>query len=238
MAVDNKNNHEKVRKFLKKLSSVKASDDFELRLKRRILSIQTDNERKFKFKISGIFSTYPLPAYSMSLLTIIAVGLISYYAFIRTGITPTSTISTSQDISKMEPEALTELPGEIKEVPEKNAVLHDKVSSKVKQSFRTAPPDLGGKKSEQTQLPSAAEQVTQSESAVSEKSTEKADGRSENATQLIEQNKSGAKLLSVPLSKQRVALIQAQHEQERLTFIDSTSRTDTSKMDSLKKYKR
>lgn len=244
MSADNKNNDDKIPKLLKKLSSVKASDDFEMRLRHRILKRQTEGNTKSKFKLSEIFSAYPLPAYSLSFLTIIAVGALSYYTFIRTGITPTQTVPLLQDIAKVEPESSTDLPSEKIEALEKNVIVQDqqikrteKVSSNKKQAFRAAPSDLGNKESQQTQLPTAAENVTTNESTANRTEMEKADQVGASAAHQIERKKSEVKQLSVPLSKQRGVLLQAQSEKAELTFIDSTSRVDTSKRDSLTKRK-
>jgi hypothetical protein len=244
MSADNKNNDDKIPKLLKKLSSVKASDDFEMRLRHRILKRQTEGNTKSEFKLSEIFFAYPLPAYSLSFLTIIAVGALSYYTFIRTGITPTQTIRTLQGVAKVEPESSTDLPSEKIEALEKNVIVQDqqikrteKVSSNKKQAFRAAPSDLGNKESQQTQLPTAAENVTTNESTANRTEMEKADQVGASAAHQIERKKSEVKQLSVPLSKQRGALLQAQSEKAELTFIDSTSRVDTSNRDSLKKRK-
>jgi hypothetical protein len=244
MTPDNKNNGDKIPKLLKKLSSVKASDDFEMRLRRRILTKQTEGNRKSKFKLLEIFSAYPLPAYSLSFLTIIGVGMLSYYAFIRKGITPTQTISTIQDLAKVAPEDSAELPNEKKEALKKNLIVQDKrfertekVSSNIKQAFRAARIDLGKKESEQTQSPTGTQNVNTTESTANQIEMKKADRVGADAVHQIELNKSEVKQLSDQLSKQRRALLQAQSEKAESTFIDSTSRVDTSKGDSLKKRK-
>lgn len=78
--------HRPVRRLLKELPKVEASPDFEQRLQRRIreggslpASASGGAERARGFTI---------PVFAYSLLTVLLVGLISYYSFFRTAETP------------------------------------------------------------------------------------------------------------------------------------------------------
>jgi hypothetical protein len=244
MNADNKNKVDKIPKLLKKLSSVKAPDDFEMRLRSRILAGQTEGSTKPKFKLSEIFTAYPLPAYSLSFLTIIAVGVLSYYAFIRTGISPTQTISTILEKANVEAESSTALSSDKKAMTDKNAIAQGNkieqtqgVSSKGKRTFPETPSGLVPKESEQPQLPTDPENITTTESTAKQTEMEKADRGGANARHQIERKKPEVKRLSAPLSKQRGALLHAKSEKAESTFIDTTSRVDTSMRDSLKKHK-
>lgn len=75
-----------VRKLLRKLLPVPASDDFERRLQRRIA---VEREQRLK-KVP--FYRRPLPAIAYSVATILVVSLVSYYAFLREGVPTVPTL--------------------------------------------------------------------------------------------------------------------------------------------------
>ncbi|MDP2209976.1 MAG: hypothetical protein Q8K98_14565 [Bacteroidota bacterium] len=85
-------------RILKKLRRVEVGSDFEMRLKKR-LTVETTKSSFFsKLRLSlpailnplwqaGIFRNR-IPAYSVSAISVVAIGIASYYIFIRTGVTP------------------------------------------------------------------------------------------------------------------------------------------------------
>ena len=86
-AEEQKGKRQEVDKLLKGLPKVQASADFEERLHRRIAETATD--RPAGGWIKHVFGTRPIPALAYSLSTLVLVGIISYYAFFRSGSVPT-----------------------------------------------------------------------------------------------------------------------------------------------------
>ena len=74
-----------VRRVLKSLPEVPASEGFELRLKRRISQEALGARDKPEGKK---FFGFRAPSYALSLTVIVAVGLVAYYALLRRGLTP------------------------------------------------------------------------------------------------------------------------------------------------------
>ncbi len=71
-----------VRRVLKSLPTVSAKEDFETRLRRRIAGKAEAPESESAWE--KMFGSR-VPAYALSLAAVIAVGLVAYYAFLRTG---------------------------------------------------------------------------------------------------------------------------------------------------------
>lgn len=83
-----------VRRALNSLPDVRASKDFEMRLNRRI-----GKEDKVTLRQSiweRLFGSR-VPAYALSLAAIVAVGLVAYYAFMRSGITPAADVTATTE---------------------------------------------------------------------------------------------------------------------------------------------
>jgi preprotein translocase subunit SecF len=134
MSAKNSNSDDdKIPKLLRKLRSVKASDNFEMRLKRRISSADDQKKYNFVFAAFSIFSQYRLPAYAVSILTIFAVGVISYYAFFQTGIKPTGTLSALQNQVKVE----QEIPVEFSADEKKESASNEATELEIKTKSRT-----------------------------------------------------------------------------------------------------
>lgn len=74
------------RRLLKGLRRIKAPADFEFRLQRRLV----DERRKSRVRSVGSLAAMPLriPIYAASLIAIVGVSFLAYYALIRTGVTP------------------------------------------------------------------------------------------------------------------------------------------------------
>lgn len=103
--------HDPLRRLLRGLPKSEASPDFELRLHKRIRESSGAPER------SGDRSPerrrFAIPAFAYSLLTVLAVGLISYYAFLDTPESPPATDSAppaGADAQKAAPPASTAVP--------------------------------------------------------------------------------------------------------------------------------
>jgi hypothetical protein len=73
--------YQRLRKLLKELPKMDASPDFEMKLQRRI---HQESEDKFRF----LDSIRRIPVFAYSLVTILLVGGISYYAFFKHGSIP------------------------------------------------------------------------------------------------------------------------------------------------------
>ena len=86
-AEEQKGKRQEVDKLLKGLPKVQASADFEERLHRRIAETATD--RPAGGWIKHVFGKRPIPALAYSLSTLVLVGIVSYYAFFRSGSVPT-----------------------------------------------------------------------------------------------------------------------------------------------------
>ncbi|MBI4546337.1 MAG: hypothetical protein HY707_00020 [Ignavibacteriae bacterium] len=91
--------HNPLRKLLKGLPKVKASEDFEARLQRRITS-----EESRRPILGRVFAPRRIPVFAYSLVTIVAVCLISYYVFFRTGNVP---MPTEQEIPATRSDEIT-----------------------------------------------------------------------------------------------------------------------------------
>lgn len=80
-------NHEEerepVRKILRSLPEVKASDDFELQLQRRLA-----HEGESKSLWSILFTPKRIPAFALSLMAAVTAGVVVYYTVLRTGMVP------------------------------------------------------------------------------------------------------------------------------------------------------
>lgn len=75
------NEYQRLRKLLKELPMVDASPDFEMKLQRRI---HQESAAKFRF----FASLRRIPVFAYSLVTLLLVGGISYYAFFKHGSIP------------------------------------------------------------------------------------------------------------------------------------------------------
>lgn len=111
-----------IRKVLKSLPKVHASDDFELRLKRRL------NQGEFeKTSLSDIlFSPKRVPAYSLSLIAIVMTSVIIYYSIIRTGVAPDDGFPKPKEMMReKQPETLsvTQSPAHVSGVPQRKFVV-------------------------------------------------------------------------------------------------------------------
>ena len=82
---NNNEQHHPVRRLLKKLPEVKASDDFEARLHRRIADGKTVEKSGFFEKL---FQPQRVPVFAYSLVALVAVGIVAYAVFLRTGSAP------------------------------------------------------------------------------------------------------------------------------------------------------
>lgn len=89
--MNNNNDEEKnpVRKLLKDLPEMKASPDFEQRLQRRIVQEETAKEVRI---LGKLFRPRYVPVFSYSLVALVAVGVVSYYVFMRTEMHPPSSM--------------------------------------------------------------------------------------------------------------------------------------------------
>lgn len=73
-------------RILKKLRKVEVGGDFEMRLKKR-LTLETTKSSFFSILRFYVFRNR-IPAYFVSAISVVAIGIASYYIFIRTGFTP------------------------------------------------------------------------------------------------------------------------------------------------------
>ncbi len=225
MSVKNTNSDDdNIPKLLRKLRSVKASDNFEMRLKRRISSVDDQKKYNFVFVPIRIFSQYRLPAYAVSILAIFAVGVISYYAFFQTGIKPTETLSALKHRVKVDQESSAEFSADQKKELASNEAIEDKMVSEEKD-------DIG-----QTQFPSATELEIKTKSRIREIEIPRANQEDNRPGQEIGQKSPSSEQLSVQL-KQKADISKTLIETLEMTYIDSISRVDTANIDSLKKNK-
>jgi hypothetical protein len=242
MSIKNTNSDgDNIPKLLRKLRSVKASDNFEMRLKRRILSASDREKYKFVFVPFRIFSQYRLPAYAVSGLAIFAVSVISYYAFFQEGIEPTETFSTLQNQVKVEQESPTEFSAEekkelaINEALEDNRIeRRDKMVNEEKPYLPTAPTDAVKDDIGQTQFPSETEFEINTKSRTRALEIPRANQESNRTGQKTGQKNPLGEQLSVQL-KQKADMPKPLLETLEMTYIDSISRVDTSNIHSLKK---
>lgn len=225
MSVKNPNSDDdKIPGLLRKLSSVKASDNFEMRLKRRILSAEDQKKYKFGFVPFSIFSQYRLPAYAVSILAIFAVGVISYYAFFQTSIKPTETLSALQNQVKVEPESPAEFSADEKKELASNGVVEDKRIERRDKMVSEEKEDIG-----QTQMPPATELEKKTKSKTRAIEIPKANQEVNRTRQDLGQKK--------PSGEQKADMSKTLIETLEMTYIDSIFRVDTSKIDSIKKIK-
>lgn len=236
MSVKNTNSDDdNIPKLLRKLRSVKASDNFEMRLKRRISSADDQKKYNFVFVPIRIFSQYRLPAYAVSILAIFAVGVISYYAFFQTGIKPTETLSALKHQVKVDQESSTEFSADQKKelasneaIEDKRIERTDKIVSEEKPYLPTAPAGVGKKDIGQTQLPSATELEIKTKSRTRAIEIPRANQEDNRPGQEIGQKSPSSKQLSIQL-KQKADMSKTLLETLEMTYIDSISRVDTSK---------
>lgn len=73
--------HPELRKLLKALPKKTASADFEMRLQRRLNEGKSSTQSETFF--GKLFDSFRVPAFAYSLMTLLVVGTISYYAFFR-----------------------------------------------------------------------------------------------------------------------------------------------------------
>ena len=96
---NNNEQHHPVRKLLKKLPEVQASDDFEARLHRRIAEEKTLEKNGFSEKV---FQPRRVPVFAYSLVALVAVGIVAYSVFLRTDGTPPTPIQEKSVSSSKE----------------------------------------------------------------------------------------------------------------------------------------
>src|ERR1051325_3445927 len=75
-----------IRKLLKELPKVEASADFEKRLEQRIAGDPALGSQPGWF--GNLLGSHRIPAFGYSLATLVLVGVVSYYAFFRSGTVP------------------------------------------------------------------------------------------------------------------------------------------------------
>ena len=83
-----------VRRVLKSLPEVRASEGFEMRLQRRIRQVGRETEDQAgEKKLLGLH----IPSYALSLTVIVVVGLVAYYSLLRRGLTPANDATGSEE---------------------------------------------------------------------------------------------------------------------------------------------
>lgn len=244
LAKNSNRDDDKILGLLRKLRSVKAADNFEMRLKRRISSAEDQKKYKFVLVPFSIFSQYRLPAYAVSILAIFAVGVISYYAFFQTGIKPTETLPALQDQIKVDQESQTEFSADEKKefasnevVEDKRIERRDKMVSEEKPYVPTAPAGVVKDDIGQTQLPPATELEIKTKSSNQTTEISRTNQEVDRTEQEIGQKKPSGDQLSVQSAKHKADMPKALIEALEMTYIDSISRVDTANIDSIKKIK-
>ncbi|MDI6780434.1 MAG: hypothetical protein QME25_09690 [Bacteroidota bacterium] len=117
MTIEDKNNDaEKIRRVLKNLREVKTDEEFELRLKRRLT--WEKKHKQFDF-VGRYFNQHRVPVYAVSVVALIAIGIVSYYSFFRSGIVPTETVPLFKEDVRIDQEESYELRSDPAVEPEK-----------------------------------------------------------------------------------------------------------------------
>lgn len=75
-----------LRRLMKNLPRVKAAADFEARLQHRIL--EEDERHGILGFLKSPFPSKRIPAFAYSLIALISVGIVSYYIYLRVGVSP------------------------------------------------------------------------------------------------------------------------------------------------------
>ena len=86
-----------VKKLLNALPKVHVSDDFEQRLQRKLTQEESQTAADGKFAISRL-----VPTFAYSLMALLAVGVVSYYVFMKTGANSPATTPVTESHSPAE----------------------------------------------------------------------------------------------------------------------------------------
>ncbi|MBI1805438.1 MAG: hypothetical protein HYR76_00110 [Ignavibacteria bacterium] len=239
---------DKLRKVLRDVPTVNASPDFEERLQRRI------NEGGSGKKVTSIFGQLlaprRIPVFAYSLLTVIVVGVFSYYMFFRTNVTSVDQIRQIPSVDEKAKPTVPAVPqlqqgideshstGQVifkdKELEYKpDLAIPLKTQSKVSQEYKRKidqPVEERdeAERPEDKRMKTEAQQAAPMREEVSGSQVEKAA-----PTQMLQQT--GAQDITVPMKKQHVQQrtynysVQSQH---------SSALSDSLRKDSLQRVQR
>jgi hypothetical protein len=237
MNTDHQNNEEEnISRVLKKLTPLKTSDDFNLRLGQRILSEGNKTVGNMSFERIKIFFRYRLPIYGVPALAIIVIGLLSYYAFVRDGISPREISPLTERKSKIEMQSPSELssdeintptPGKVSEGQSANKITKEK---KPHSEIETGELMRGN---EQNRLLNSVKNVTKTEQAGKDYGIKMDRVRTTPAPEVANEKHLVQHAL-IPRITDKKNILEARGDKLEITYIDTTSRVDTSKIDSIK----
>jgi hypothetical protein len=237
MSDDKKNGDRSFRMLFKRISRVKASDDFEKRLYERIESQQCGKKHKNIFESLVIYPYRRMPVYVLSAAVMIAVCIMSYYIYLRTGTKPTQSLAMKEEMLQKKSASASETMENKKELNTHSAatkVVEKSTDQNVSSYERTIP---------EFSIKNKIEMKKSLPTGVTKEYDMSTDEKGESVT-LSEKEDREEKKLEGSLKKSVLDVLQgkattvnARSEKFKALFKDSTSNPNCGEVDSLKMEK-